>query len=525
MEKKLLKIFLIFTFLALQILSSSILAQSKTTKPVLEDDDLFENAVQFTLAKAQKARNLAFNFTLTSNKKLVRTQIISGMNDCLELLDDTIELLANIEKGKDESTDIEYSRADIHSWLSAAITNQETCLESLENYELRAEKGLMAATAGNLSYDINESLSLFLKKVNSADGDLTSHQNPISGRRLLSNEKFPTWVSAGDRKLLEASVDEIKPHAVVAKDGSGTHKTISEAIAFAASLAGGGRSVIHLTAGTYNEYINVPTKQKNVMLIGDGKGKTVIVGSRNYVDGWTTYDSATVGAMGDGFIARDITIVNSAGPSKHQAVALRVGSDRSVVFRCSILGYQDTLYTHSKRQFYRENDIYGTVDFIFGNSAVVIQSCNIFARKPSSSEVKNFVTAQGRSSPDQNTGISIHNCRIQAASDLAPVKSNFETFLGRPWKQYSRVVIMESFIDDSISPLGWSPWNGGLKSLFYGEFKNAGPGASTARRVGWPGYHASLTPPQANSFTVAGFIAGDAWLPSTGVSFDSGLLG
>jgi pectin methylesterase-like acyl-CoA thioesterase len=64
-------------------------------------------------------------------------------------------------------------------------------------------------------------------------------------------------------------------------------------------------------------------------------------------------------AMGDGFIARDITFVNSAGPAKHQAVALRVGSDKSVIFRCSIVGYQDTLYTHSKRQFYRETDIYG----------------------------------------------------------------------------------------------------------------------------------------------------------------------
>ncbi|PON60164.1 Pectinesterase, Tyr active site [Parasponia andersonii] len=231
--------------------------------------------------------------------------------------------------------------------------------------------------------------------------------------------------------------------------------------------------------------------------------------------------------MGDGFIARDITFVNSAGPAKHQAVALRVGSDRSVVFRCSILGYQDTLYTHSKRQFYRETDIYGTVDFIFGNSAVVFQSCNIFSRKPASSGLRNFVTAQGRSSPDQNTGISIHNCRISAASDLAPVKSSYETYLGRPWKQYSRTVIMESFLDDSISPAGWSSWSGGfgLKTLFYGEYMNTGPGASTGRRVNWAGYHASLTAPQANSFTVAGFISGNVWLPSTGVSFDSGLLG
>ena len=228
--------------------------------------------------------------------------------------------------------------------------------------------------------------------------------------------------------------------------------------------------------------------------------------------------------MGDGFIARDITFVNSAGPSSEQAVALRVGSDRSVVFRCSILGYQDTLYTLSKRQFYRETDIYGTVDFIFGNSAVVFQSCNINARKPASHGLRNFITAQGRSSPDQNTGISIQNCRISAASDLAPVQSSFQTYLGRPWKQYSRTVILQSFLDKLISPPGWYPWSS-TKSVFYGEYMNTGPGASTAGRVNWAGYHPSLTAAEANSFTVAAFISGNAWLPSTGVSFDSGLVG
>lgn len=230
--------------------------------------------------------------------------------------------------------------------------------------------------------------------------------------------------------------------------------------------------------------------------------------------------------MGDGFIARDITFVNSAGPAKHQAVALRVGSDKSVIFRCSILGYQDTLYTYSKRQFYSETDIYGTIDFIFENSAVVFQNCNIYVRKPLSGQ-DNFITAQGRNSPDENTGISTHNCKIAAASDLKPVQSNVATYLGRPWFQYSRTVIMQSYLDDLIHPAGWGPWPGSsaFEKLYYGEYMNKGPGASISGRVKWPGYHASLTSADAQSFSVAGFIAGDLWLPSTGVSFDSGLLG
>ncbi|VVA39310.1 PREDICTED: pectinesterase [Prunus dulcis] len=493
-------------------------------------ENLFVHSVEFSISKAHLARALAYNFSISHRQNAHQPHLLGGINDCLELLEDSIDSLDNVIRKHGKSTKSStYGHVDddVQTWLSAALTNQETCLESLENDNSKVDKGLMETSAKNLSQFISNSLSLFM--MTSRTKNTNPRPNVVGGRRLLSDD-FPTWVSGTERKLLEGSVNELEAHAVVALDGSGTHKSIGEALGLVASLeesgTTGGRSVIHVKAGTYYEYIRIPTKQKNVMLIGDGLGKTIIVGSRSSEAGWTTYESATVAAMGDGFIARDITIVNSAGPAKQQAVALRVGADKSVIFRCSIVGYQDTLYTHSKRQFYRETQIYGTVDFIFGNSAVVFQNCNIFVRKPASSGLKNFVTAQGRSSPDQNTGISIHNCKISAASDLAPVKSNYETYLGRPWKQYSRTVVMQSYLDESINRAGWSPWAGGfgLTTLYYGEYLNFGPGASTSGRVQWPGYHASITTTVAQGFTVGGFISGNLWLPSTGVSFDSGLI-
>ncbi|XLU62597.1 hypothetical protein S245_021806, partial [Arachis hypogaea] len=133
----------------------------------------------------------------------------------------------------------------------------------------------------------------------------------------------------------------------------------------------------------------------------------------------------------------NITFQNTAGPSKHQAVALRSGADLSAFYMCSFEGYQGTLYAHSMRQFYSDCHIYGTVDFIFGNAAVVFQNCNIFPRLPMTSQF-NSITAQGRTDPNQNTGISIHNATIRPAEDLAPRVSVVKTYLGRPWKQYSR---------------------------------------------------------------------------------------
>ena len=135
---------------------------------------------------------------------------------------------------------------------------------------------------------------------------------------------------------------------------------------------------------------------------------------------------------------------------------------------------------------------------------------------------KNCFTAQGRDDPNQNTGISIQNCTVSAAPDLAPVKSSFQTFLGRPWKNYSRTVYMDSYIDDVVDPKGWLEWSGdfALTTLYYGEYMNSGPGAGTAGRVQWPGYHA-MNISDAQNFTVVDFISGDAWIQS--VPFNAGL--
>lgn len=224
--------------------------------------------------------------------------------------------------------------------------------------------------------------------------------------------------------------------------------------------------------------------------------------------------------VGNGFIAKGITFENSAGPSKHQAVALRSGADLSAFYRCSFVGYQDTLYVHSLRQFYRECDIYGTVDFVFGNAAVVFQNCNLYARKPNENQ-KNIVTAQGREDPNENTGISILNCKIAAASDLIPNQTSVKTYLGRPWKEYSRTVFLLSYMGELIQPAGYLEWNGtfALSTLYYGEYKNRGPGSNTSARVTWPGFRVINSSAEAGLFTVEAFLQGSEWLNSTGIPY------
>jgi pectinesterase len=143
------------------------------------------------------------------------------------------------------------------------------------------------------------------------------------------------------------------------------------------------------------------------------------------------------------------------------------------------------------------------------------------------SNQKNMVTAQGRLDPNQNTATSIQQCDIIPSTDLKPVIGSIKTYLGRPWKKYSRTVVLQSLIGNHIDPTGWSEWDDAskdfLQTLYYGEYLNSGPGAGIGKRVNWPGYHVIKSAAEASKFTVTQLIQGNVWLKNTGVAFIAGL--
>ncbi|KAF8027920.1 hypothetical protein BT93_E0753 [Corymbia citriodora subsp. variegata] len=443
--------------------------------PIKQKSDFLKVSMQLALERAQ----LAHNHTHSLGSKCSNEREKAAWADCLQLYEHTVLRL-------NRTIVHECTQDEAQTWLSTALTNLETCRAGF--VELGISDNVLPLMSNNVSKLISNTLAL-----NHAPYTMPNY-----------TKKFPTWVRPGDRKLLQSLSAASKANIVVARDGSGNYKTIGEAITAASKRSGTARYIIYIKAGTYNENIEVGSKLENIMFVGDGIGKTIITGSKSVGEGSTTFNSATVAVVGDGFIAQDITFRNTAGAANHQAVALRSGSDLS-------------------RQFYKECDIYGTVDFIFGNAAVVFQNCNIYPRNPPNKV--NTVTAQGRTDPNQNTGISIHNCKVTAASDLKSVQSSVKTYLGRPWKQYSRTIFMKTYLDSLINSAGWMEWDGdfALDTLYYGEYMNTGPGSSTANRVTWAGYHVITSATEASKFTVGSFIAGGSWLPATAVPYTSGL--
>lgn len=445
---------------------------------------------------------------------------IRALQDCQTLAGLSKDFLLNTIQSIGSTTTLQSSQADyMQTLLSATLTNYQTCLDGLkETTSSSSVRSAFFAPLTNGSMSNSVSLALFMHG--------WGHYRK-SGRSLseVNSEKSFGW---GRKLLQQIGSNNVKVNrmVVVNPNGNGTFTTISDAVAAAPNntAAGNGYFMIYVVAGVYEEYVTIASNKKYIMLVGDGINQTIITGNRSVVDGWTTFNSATLAVTGQGFVAMNITFRNTAGAIKHQAVAVRNGADLSTFYNCSFEGYQDTLYAHSLRQFYEQCDVYGTVDFIFGNAAAVFQNCNLYPRLPMQGQF-NAITAQGRTDINQNTGTSIQNCNIRAAPDLASSNGTTQTYLGRPWKEYSRTVYMQSFIGSLIDPAGWTPWSGdfALSTLYYAEYDNSGPGSNTTNRVTWPGYHV-INATDAANFTVANFILGDNWLPQTGVTYTSGLL-
>ncbi|MBA0674076.1 hypothetical protein Goari_015688, partial [Gossypium aridum] len=159
-----------------------------------------------------------------------------------------------------------------------------------------------------------------------------------------------------------------------------------------------------------------------------------------------------------------------------QAVALRISGDEAAFYTCKIIGFQDTLCDDRGNHFFMNCYIHGTVDFIFGS---------------------------GKSLYLENTGYSFVHCTITGTAQGA--------YLGRAWKTSPKVVYAYTDMSEVINPEGWShnlrPER--AQTVFYGEYKNTGPGADQAGRVP---FAAQLTENVAQEFLNLGFIEGSRWL-------------
>ena len=280
--------------------------------------------------------------------------------------------------------------------------------------------------------------------------------------------------------------------------------TIQRAMDHAPQPGPTGRLYVHIAHGTYSERVIVTANRPRTTFLGDPSAPSsiVITAAQNAKSAGGTFFSETVDVEAPEFNADGVTFANTAGATG-QAVAIAVRSDKAVFKHCRFLGYQDTLFADFGRQYYTESYITGGVDFIFGNAAAVFDHVTIHE------QVSGYLTAQSRTGPQQVTGYVITRSTVTSEALEA---NNF--YLGRPWREYARVIVMNTILPVELSPQGWSPWSKGDIPVhtFYAEYNNGGPGSPITGRVPWS--H-QLSKQEAQHFTATEFLRGpDHWNPT-----------
>ena len=291
-----------------------------------------------------------------------------------------------------------------------------------------------------------------------------------------------------------------KPDVTVAADGTGTFKTVQEAVNKVPEN-NTKRFVIAIKPGTYKEQIRVPANKPYISFIGTEAAKTILTFSLSNKEAGSTSAAYATYIAGHDFYAENITFENSFGIGS-QAVAALVEADRAVFKKCRFLAWQDTLYAKNGRQYYIDSYIEGHVDFIFGQAAAVFENCVIHSKGDG------YLTAPMRFAANEPAGFVFNRCRLTAENTKAGV------YLGRPWRDYGRTVFLETEMGEHIRPVGWHHWEPQReKTAFLAEYKSTGKGANDAARVKWAHL---LTDAEAKEFSTENFLKGkDGWNPKT----------
>lgn len=295
-----------------------------------------------------------------------------------------------------------------------------------------------------------------------------------------------------------------QPILRVAADGSGQYKTIAAALNTISS-SNTTATQIRIKPGTYREKLTI-TKPFITFCGETGKQASTIL---TYNDGASTLkaDGTAIGTSGSASVTiktndismDNITIENSFGVGS-QAVALLAQGQRLQFRNCRLIGNQDTLYTHSGTQYYRNCHIQGTVDFIFGAATAVFDNNTIHSVGGGSALV-----APSTEQPVPY-GLVFLGGKVTAVSSVR----KGSVALGRNWRPYGAAAYIRTELGQHISAVGWVKMSENtLDTARFSEYLTTGAGANTSARAP---QSKQLSAAQAATYTISNIFG--SWSPS-----------
>jgi pectinesterase len=274
------------------------------------------------------------------------------------------------------------------------------------------------------------------------------------------------------------------PAGCLAVGGSAKYKTVQSAVD-ALSTTSTTAQCIFIGKGTYKEQVYVQPLKSALTIYGETtdtssySANTVTITQGKSQDNSANNDAtATLRAHTTNLKVYNINLVNTRG-SGSQALALSANNGKQGYYACQFKGFQDTILAQDGAQVYAKSYIEGATDFIFGQKAQAwFDGVNIGVLSAS----LGYITANGRDSATNPSYYVINKSKISAASGNNVAAGAY--YLGRPWRNYARVVFQSTSMTNVINGAGWTQWQAAdprTDKVEFGEFGNSGDGSKGAR--------------------------------------------
>ena len=281
----------------------------------------------------------------------------------------------------------------------------------------------------------------------------------------------------------------------VNKNGGGQYTTVQAAIN---SISSSNSKLIQVNvkAGTYAEQVTISTPF--VCLVGDSATTTKIT----HAAGTNIVTGGTVIVTGSDFSAANIAFENTGGNGSGQAVALMAQGARQQFLNCRFLSYQDTLYTNTGTQYFKDCYIEGDTDYIFGDATAVFQNCTM-------NNIAQGTAVTAPRTPQNTTyGLVFLGGSLTANPTTSSVPSG-SVYLGRPWGPYGAVAYLNVAMGAHINAAGWTTMSGNtLANVRFYEYKSTGSGANPTNATR---SSRQLSDAQAANYTVKNIL--NPWVP------------
>ena len=274
------------------------------------------------------------------------------------------------------------------------------------------------------------------------------------------------------------------PSGCLAVGGSGKYSTVQAAVN-ALSTSSTTAQCIFIYKGTYKEQVLIPALKSALTLYGEttntasySSNTVTITQGKSQDDSASNDETATLRAHTPNLKVYNINLVNTRGQGS-QALAVSAQNDRQGFYGCQFKGFQDTILAQDGAQVYAKSLIEGATDFIFGQKARAWFD-GVDIRVVAASV--GYITANGRDSASNPSYYVIHQSTVAARSGDTVKAGAY--YLGRPWRNYARVVFQKTSLSGVVNAAGWKSWNTGderTDHVEFGEYGNTGDGAAGTR--------------------------------------------